>query len=186
MFNNGNMNGFDGFDPSMMMMAINMGDMNNMMQNMNMMGMNNMMQNMNMNGMNNMMQNMNMNGMNNMMPNMNMNGMNNMMPNMNMNGMSNIGNNQQSRGKINVVFVTTQGLETVMNFDYEASIKDALELYLKRVGRPELINSNIEGFNFIHNAHNLKMNDNRSVGSVFGGDIIARVVVNDVHNLIGA
>ena len=133
-----------------------------------------------------MMMAINMMGMNNMMPNMNMMGMNNMIPNINMNGTSNIGSNQQLRGKINVLFVTTQGLETVMNFDYGTSIKDALELYLKRVGRPDLINSNIEGFNFIHNALNLKMNDNRSVENAFGGDFVARVIVNDVHNLIGA
>ena len=183
MFNNANgMNGYDGFDPSMLMMGIMM---NNMIQ--NMMGGNNMNM-MNMGGNNMNMMNM---GGNNMMNMMNMGGNNMMnMNNMNMfgNNMMNMGINQnieQAPGKITLVFATTQGLVTTMKFDLGTTIKTAIELYLKRVGRSDLIGNPDAKIWFLYNSRKLNINDNRKLEEVFL-EIGCRIIVNDVNNLIGA
>ena len=193
MFNFGNgMNGCDGFDQSMLMMAILM---NGMMPNMNVGGNNMNMNNMNMNNMD--MNNMNMFGNNNMNMfgnnNMNMFGNNNMgmfgnnnMNNMNMfnfNNANNTSNFQPIQGKVNVVFVTTNGVKSNMVVDYGTTIKNMIELYLLRVDRKNLIGS--KEIYFLHNAKYLDINDSRKVESEFNpGE--NRVLVNDAHNLIGA
>ena len=184
MFNFGNgMSGCDGFDPSMLMMAILM---NGMMPNMNIGGNNmNNMNNMNMFGNNN----MNMFGNNNMgmcgNNNMGMCGNNNM-NNVNMfnfNSASNTSNFQPIQGKVNVVFVTTNGVKSNMVIDYGTTIKNMIELYLLRVDRKNLIGS--KEIYFLHNAKYLDINDSRKVESEFNpGE--NRVLVNDAHNLIGA
>ena len=167
MLNNGNMNGVDGLDPSMMMMLM-MGNMNNMMQNMNMGG----------NNMNMGMQNMNMFGNNMGMQNMNMFGNN--MNNMNTNNI----NMNKIPGKIPVVFSTTKGVVTHMLFDYGTTMKNVFELYLKRVGRPDLIGNIDDQLYFIFNASKMNINDNRKIENVlFEG---SKIIVNDVRDLIGA
>ena len=166
------------------------------------MGMNPMMMMMMMNGMNN---NNNM-GMNNM--GMNNMGMNNMgMNNMGMNNMMNFGNDDWMKGfemgmkedneqqqqiqeepgpKINVVFKTTQGTVTNMVFKHGMTVGQALEMYLKRVGRPDLIN-NLQGrLCFLVNAKNLKFTDNTKIEDFFKNVTLPTVLVNDVNNLIGA
>ena len=155
MLNNGNMNGGDGFDPSMMMMLM-MGNMNNMMQNMNMGG----------NNMNMGMQNMDMFGNN--MNNMNTN-------NINMNKIP---------GKILVNFSTTKGVVTNMSFDYGTTMKNVFELYLKRVGRSDLIGNIDDQIYFIFNASKMNINDNRKIENVLYEG--SKIIVNDVKDLIGA
>ena len=180
MFNNENINRVDGLDPSMMMMAIFMGNMNNI-SNMNMGGnnMNNMMPHMNMGNMNN----MNMFGNN--MNNMNMNNMNMFGNNMNNMNMNTVNNADTTPGKITVIFTTTQGVNTTMVFDYGTTMKKVFELYLKRVDRENLIGNIDNKVYFIFNSNKMDINDNRTVENVFqfGG---CRIIVNDVHNLIGA
>ena len=179
MLNNGNMNGGDGFDPSMMMMLM-MGNMNNMMQNMNMGG-NNMnmgMQNMNMFGNNMGMQNMNMFGNNMGMQNMDMFGNN--MNNMNTNNI----NMNKIPGKILVNFSTTKGVVTNMSFDYGTTMKNVFELYLKRVGRSDLIGNIDDQIYFIFNASKMNINDNRKIENVLYEG--SKIIVNDVKDLIGA
>ena len=176
MFNGNSMNGCNGLDPSMIMMGIMM---NNMMQNMNNMFPNNM----NMNNMNMNMNNMNMNNMN--MNNMNMNNMNNMnMEGNNMNYVNNCQNIQQTPGKVNLIFVTTNGIQTNMQIDYGTSVKRAIELYLLRVGLEDLIGNIDNQLHFINNAKKININDSRKVEDVFQG--AQKIIVNDVHNLIGA
>ena len=191
-----------------MMMNVNNMGMGNMMNNM---GMGNMMNNM---GMGNMMNNMGMNNMQNMMNNMGMgmgmNNMQNMMNNMGMGNMMNsmlvnAGNEDWMKGfemamnennqpqpreepgpKMNIVFNTTQGTITAMIFKYGTTIGQALEMYLKRVGRPDLIN-NLQGrLCFLVNARQLKFTDNTKVEDFFKNSMAPKVIVNDVNNLIGA
>ena len=184
MFNNGNMNGVDAFDPSMMAMAILMGNMNNM-PNMNMGGNN--MNNMNkiVNNMNMFGNNMNMGNMNNMNMlgnNMNMGNMNNM--NMFGNNMNNM-NINKTPGKVSLVFATTQGVITNMVFDYGTTMKNVFELYLKRVGRSDLIGHINNQIWFLYNANKMDINDNKTIENVIPVDG-SRIIVNDVNNLIGA
>ena len=160
------------------------------------MGMNPMMMMM-MNCMNN--NNMGMMGMNN---NMGMN-MNN---NMAMNNMMNVGNDDWMKGfelgmnendqqqqqiqeepgpKINVVFKTTQGTVTNMVFKHGITVGEALEMYLKRVGRPDLIN-NLQGrLCFLVNAKNLKFSDTTKIEDFFKNNPSPSILVNDINNMIG-
>ena len=157
---------------------------------------------MNMNNMQNMM-NMAM-MMNNMQNNMGMMGMNNMQNMMNdmlvsagndewMKGFQmgmNENNEPQSREepgpKMNIIFNTTQGTVTSMTFKYGTTIGQALEMYLKRVGRPDLIN-NLQGrLCFLFNAKQLSFNDTTKIEDFFKNMMAAKVIVNDVNNLIGA
>ena len=173
------------------MMGNNMG-MNPMMGNMGMMG--NMMGN-NM-GMNPMMGNMgNMGNMGMMGNNMGMDMMGNMMVN--------AGNEDWMKGlkmameedkqpeeepgpKINIVFKTTQGTVTNLVVKHGTTVGKTLELYLKRVGKPELIN-NLQGrLCFLVNAKNLKFTDNTKIEDFFKNVTLPTVLVNDVNNLIGA
>ena len=174
-----------------MMMGNNMG-MNQMMMGNNM-GMNPMMGNMM--GMNPMMMGNNM-GMNPMMGNnMGMDMMGNMMVN--------AGNEDWMKGlkmameedkqpeeepgpKINIVFKTTQGTVTNLVVKHGTTVGKTLELYLKRVGKPELIN-NLQGrLCFLVNAKNLKFTDNTKIEDFFKNVTLPTVLVNDVNNLIGA
>ena len=177
-------------------MGMGMG-MNPMM--MNNMGMNMMGNNMGMNPM--MMNNMGMNmignnmGMNMMGNNMGMDMMGNMM-------MVNAGNEDWMKGfkmgmeeekqeedsgpKINIVFKTTQGTVTNLVVKHGTTVGQTLELYLKRVGKPELIN-NLQGrLCFLVNAKNLKFTDTTKIENFFKNVTLPTVLVNDVNNLIGA
>ena len=177
--------------------------MNPMMGNMmgNNMGMNPMMGNMGMMG-NMMGNNMGMNPMMGNMGNMGMMG-NNMGMDMMGNMMVNAGNEDWMKGlkmameedkqpeeepgpKINIVFKTTQGTVTNLVVKHGTTVGKTLELYLKRVGKPELIN-NLQGrLCFLVNAKNLKFTDNTKIEDFFKNVTLPTVLVNDVNNLIGA
>lgn len=91
--------------------------------------------------------------------------------------------------KILIIFTTTQGVSTNIIFDANDSVSNLLKIYLKRIGRPELISSLMEGGNkieFIYNANPLKINDTTKVKDIFKNSSNPRIVVNDVHNMIGA
>ena len=139
-----------------------------------------------------------------MMMNNNNNTYNNIMMGNNM-GMNpqNFGNNDWMKGlqmtmnegnqtqeepgpKIKVVFKTTQGKTTNMIYKHGTTVGEALELYLKKVGRPDLIN-NIQGrLCFLVNAKQLKFNDTTKIEDFFKNTAIPSILVNDVNNLIGA
>ena len=162
-------------------------NMNNIYKNMTMLmdNMNNMYKNMTM-----MMNNIN-NTYNNMMGN-NIGMGNNMGMNMGMgNNIPNFENNDWMKGlkmamnkenqlqkdcsKISVYFATNQGKVTPMVFKYGTTVREALKLYLERVGRPDLIDTEYKIW-FIYSASKLEFTDNRKIEDVFiigtGGDII--------------
>ena len=144
-------------------------------------------------------------GMNPMMGNMGMNQMmgNNMGMDMMGNMMVNAGNEDWMKGlkmameedkqpeeepgpKINIVFKTTQGTVTNLVVKHGTTVGKTLELYLKRVGKPELIN-NLQGrLCFLVNAKQLKFSDTTKIEDFFKNVTLPTVLVNDVNNLIGA
>ena len=179
------------------MNGMNMG-MNGM--NMGMNGMNGM--NMGMNGMNGM--NMGMNGMN--MPNMCFPGMMGMQMNMNMQGMNMGGNEDWLSGykmamsenqsnedadsapggnNINCIFKTTQGVVTNVFINPQKTMGELIQVYLKRMGKPELINKK-DGVCFLYNANKIKFDDKRVIDDFFRGNTSPIIMVNDIHSLIGA
>ena len=91
--------------------------------------------------------------------------------------------------KIRIIFKTTQGAITNIIFDANDSVSNLLKKYLKRIDRPELISSLVEGGNkiaFIYNANPLKINDTTKAKDIFKNDSNPKIVVNDIHNMIGA
>ena len=88
--------------------------------------------------------------------------------------------------KINVIFNTTQGTTHNMVMNHGTTIDDALKKYLKRVGRPDLINDNTNKICFLFNATKLKFGDKTPIEQFFKNAPNPKVVVNDINNLIGA
>ena len=88
--------------------------------------------------------------------------------------------------KMNIIFNTTQGTTHNLVFTYGTTINQALEKYLKRVGRPELIGSTDNKICFLVNAQKLKFGDNTPIEKFFKGNLNPKIVVNDINNLIGA
>ena len=171
-------------------------------------------QNMNMNPNMNMNLNMNMNpNMNmNMNPNMNMNMQNNFnimnnMNNFNCIGCPNMnqmmpeqviaGNWQQmytsqqpnfnpgNNNKLTVIFKTGKGMITTIFIDYGKTVNYLLNVYFKRMGKPELINRPKE-IGFIFNAKLINFNEQRLVEDFFSGVSYITITVNDIGDLIGA
>ena len=88
--------------------------------------------------------------------------------------------------KINIIFNTTQGTTHNIPISHGTTIDEALKYYLKRVGRPDLINDNSNKICFLYNATKLKFGDTTPVEQFFKGSFMPKVVVNDINNLIGA
>ena len=104
--------------------------------------------------------------------------------------MQNKENNVDEVGsKIRIIFKTTYGAITNIIFDANDSVSNLLKTYLKRISRPELISSLMEGGNkiaFLYNAFPLKINDTTKVKDIFKNDSNPIIMVNDVSNMIGA
>ena len=116
--------------------------------------------------------------------------------NQNLLNIYNIGNNQQqniNQGNscplfeeyINLVFKTTGGLITNLNVKRGTPVFEALSLYLKRVGKPELFNPN-SGIFFLYNARKINIYDNTKIENFINLVMGPTIMVNDVKNLIGA
>ena len=88
--------------------------------------------------------------------------------------------------KMNIVFNTTQGTTHNMVLPYGTTIGQALEKYLQRVGRPDLIGNQENKICFLVNAQKLKFGDTTPIEQFFKNSINPKVVVNDINNLIGA
>mgnify|MGYP006873156078 CR=1 FL=1 len=101
------------------------------------------------------------------------------------------GNNEPSfsGGKINVIFNTTQGVSHAMALDFGTTVDQALKKYLRRVGKSELLDD-LENTStkicFLFNAQQLKFGDQQTIEKFFQNNLNPKIIVNDVHNLIGA
>ena len=90
-----------------------------------------------------------------------------------------------NNGKITVVFKTGRGLITTIFIDYGKTISYLIQVYFKRVGKPELFLKPLE-IGFIYNARVIDFNDSRLVEDFFKGINYATITVNDIGDLIGA
>ena len=88
--------------------------------------------------------------------------------------------------KMNIIFRTTQGTTTNMIYPYGTTIDQALQKYLDRVGRVDLYNDKSKLICFLFNGSQLKFGDQTKVEAYFRNITGPKIVVNDVHNLIGA
>ena len=79
--------------------------------------------------------------------------------------------------KMNVTFKTTQGITTNMVLKHGTTVGESLKLYLKRVGRPDLID-NLQGrLHFLYNTKNLKFNDTTKIEDFFKNDPLPCIIV---------
>lgn len=90
-----------------------------------------------------------------------------------------------NNGKITVVFKTGRGLITTIFIDYGKTVSYLIQVYFKRVGKPELFLKPLE-IGFIYNARVIDFNDSRLVEDFFKGINYATITVNDIGDLIGA
>ena len=86
--------------------------------------------------------------------------------------------------KVNLLFRTTKGMKINMMIDFGKTVREMIEIYFKRVEKPDLINRP-QDICFIFNAKRIDFNEQRKVEDYFGG-IFANITVNDVKDLIGA
>ena len=93
--------------------------------------------------------------------------------------------NNNSLPKINIVFRTTKALRTNITIDYGKTVSELIQLYFKRVGKPELFNRPLD-ICFIFNANKMDFNDQTPVQNYFQGVYNPFITVNDTKDLIGA
>ena len=88
--------------------------------------------------------------------------------------------------RINIIFNTTQGTSHNIAVPHGTTVNQALEKYLKRIGKPELIGTQESKICFLWNANKMRFGDNTPVEQFFKNMQMPKIVVNDVNNLIGA
>ena len=112
-----------------------------------------------------------------------MNMYNTAIPNQNINPIPNQG--MFNSGKINVIFRTTKAVRTNITIDTDKTVSDLIQLYFKRIGKPELFQRPMD-ICFIYNANKMMFNDQTTIQNFFGFQINPFVTVNDTKDLIGA
>ena len=95
-------------------------------------------------------------------------------------------NNDDGLPKTNVIFRTTQGTTTNMVYPHGTIMDKALEKYLSRVGRPDLYRDKSNQICFLYNGSQIKFGEKAKVEIYFKNVNMPKIIVNDVHNLIGA
>ena len=95
-------------------------------------------------------------------------------------------NNMSSEPKINITFNNTQGTTNTMAVNYEITIDTLLRMYFIKVGRPEMISDKSNKICFLYNGLKLKPGDERKVKDFFKNAPSAKIVVNDLNNIISA
>ena len=96
-----------------------------------------------------------------------------------------VNNNQVLGNKISCIFKTTQGVTRNIPIDPDKTISELIRTYFNRIGKPELFDKKNE-LCFLYNATRLDFNSQTKVGDFFGLNSFPNILVNDVHNLIGA
>jgi hypothetical protein len=89
--------------------------------------------------------------------------------------------------KYSVIFTTTQGLKTNIVISGDRCVDTLLKTFLARLGQINLYFEKSNKICFIFDGSQLKFGDKRKIKDYFGHfNNNPKVVVNDVHNLIGA
>ena len=112
-----------------------------------------------------------------------MNMYNTAIPNQNINPIPNQG--MFNSGKINVIFRTTKAVRTNITIDTDKTVSDLIQLYFKRIGKPELFQRPMD-ICFIFNANKINFNEQKPVEQFFFGVYNPFITVNDTKDLIGA
>ena len=133
---------------------------------------------------NNFMPNMMNNNNNFFMPNMMMNNNFNFMPNMMMNNNNNFNPNIEDK-IICASFKTTNGSIININAKFGTTVGQLIEIFFKRVERPELYAEKSDKIVFVFNACKIRYDDQTPVEEFFKLAPNPTIIVNDVYNLHG-
>jgi hypothetical protein len=88
--------------------------------------------------------------------------------------------------KINCVFKTTQGVVSNVLVEGNKTMGELLKIYLKRMGKEELIGKKDVGVCFLYNATKIDFSNKTTIEDFFHFTPNPTLIVNDVNNLIGA
>ena len=91
---------------------------------------------------------------------------------------------EPSPTKKQIIFKTTQGVTTDLEVDPLITLDELLKIYLKRVGREDLIGDKKERILFMYNAYKIKFGDKTTVKMFFKGMQFPKIIVVDTNNLI--
>ena len=94
-------------------------------------------------------------------------------------------NNNYCDKKIQAVFKTGRGVITTIFIDYGKTVSYLIQVYFKRVGKPELFKRPLE-IGFIYNARLINFNESKKVEDYFMGINNVIITVQDHHDFIGA
>ena len=120
-------------------------------------------------------------------PGMNMGGNQNWMQGYNSinNPNNQVKNYNNMPNKINCIFNTTTGKSLTILIDHGKTVNELIKIYFMRIDQPDLINR--EGdICFVYNASKIEFNNQQKVEDFFRFNSNPSILVNDVHNLIGA
>ena len=87
--------------------------------------------------------------------------------------------------KINIIFKTTDKVETNIVADYGKTISDILLLYLKKIGKENLF-KRTSGVFFLYNTQMININDETKVEDFFKNNNYPRIIVNEMKFILGA
>ena len=88
--------------------------------------------------------------------------------------------------KINCVFKTTQGVVSNVSVEGNKTMGELLKIYLKRMGKEELIGKKDMGVCSLYNATKIDFSNKTTIEDFFHLTPNPTLIVNDVNNLIGA
>ena len=94
-------------------------------------------------------------------------------------------NNNGGGNKINCIFNTTTGKTINILIDHGKTINDLIKIYFARVNQPELMQRS-QDICFVFNATKIDFNSQQKVEDFFKFNANPTILVNDIHNLIGA
>ena len=85
--------------------------------------------------------------------------------------------------KVNLVFKDLCGHKKIFYYDYGTTINDVLEIFLRKIGKPELIN-NIQGkISFILNGRILNFGDKKKIEDIFQSPYsVTEILINNHNN----
>jgi len=95
-------------------------------------------------------------------------------------------NSNDGGNKVNCVFKTTQGVVSNVLVEGNKTMGELLKIYLKRMGKEELIGKKDVGVCFLYNATKIEFSNKTTIEDFFHFTPNPTLIVNDVNNLIGA
>ena len=79
----------------------------------------------------------------------------------------------------NIIFKTTLGMKTTIEFNSNLTVDELLKQYLTKINKTHLINNSEEKLYFTYNSENLELGDDRKIENVFKSNINPTILVSE-------